>query len=152
MPSITAILHTKNDELRIARAVESLRPCDEVLVVDHGSSDETCAVARRFGARVITAPTEAFETRPFLADALSDWIFCMQPTESLSERLEASLLEWKLAAHSETAFEVFIFDETLLKQETRLVTRTHEDWDGWRPLAESRSSLLDGHLLRMSLP
>ena len=152
MPGITAILHTKNDALRIARAVESLRPCNEVLVIDHGSADETCAVARRFGARVITAPAEAFETRSFLADALHDWIFCMQPTESLSERLEASLLEWKLAPHPQTAFEVFILEERPPKQETRLVTRAHQAWDGWKPLTESRSTLLDGHLLRMALP
>jgi hypothetical protein len=152
MTGITAILHTRNDELRIARAIVSLRSCDEVLVIDHGSTDDTCDVARRFGARVLTARTETFETRPYLADASHDWIFCMQPTESLSEGLEASLLGWKLATHAQTAFAVSILEEGLRMVETRLVTRANVAWDRWIPLTESRSSLLDGHLLRTTLP
>jgi len=151
MPRITAILHTRNDGPRIARTIVSLRSCDEVLVMDHGSTDETCAVARRFGARVLTVRTETFETRLFLADASHDWIFCMQPTESLSKGLEASLLEWKLITHA-TTFEVSILEERHRREETRLVTRAHIAWDGWRLLTESRPSFLDGHLLRITFP
>jgi hypothetical protein len=33
MPKITALLHTHNDALRLGRALDSLRPCDEVLVI-----------------------------------------------------------------------------------------------------------------------
>ncbi len=153
MPGITAILHTHNDALRIARAVESLRPCDQVLVIDHGSSDETCSTARRFGAHVIETQNKVFDTRAYLSEALSDWIFCMHPTESLSEGLEAALLEWKLAAHrAQSTFEVSILEETPLGPETRLVNHTNMAWDGWKPLSESRSTLLDGYLLRMRLP
>jgi len=152
MTGITAILHTHNDALRIARAIESLRPCDEILVIDHGSSDETREVARRFGARVITTHTSSFETRAFLSQALHDWIFCMLPTESLSEGLEAALLEWKLAAPAYTSFDVSIVEEGSRVQETRLVNRTHIAWDGCEPRKELGAILLDGDLLRMSLP
>ena len=92
MPRITAILHTHNDALRIAWTVESLRPCDEVLVIDHGSTDETCAWARRFGARVIEAQGENTEAGAFVQPAKNDWICCLHPTESLSESLEASVI------------------------------------------------------------
>jgi glycosyltransferase involved in cell wall biosynthesis len=37
MPQLTALIHTHNDELRLGRALESLRPCDELLIFDHGS-------------------------------------------------------------------------------------------------------------------
>ncbi len=46
MPKISAIIHTHNDAQRIGRALGSLRPCDEVLVIDHSSSDETGKIAR----------------------------------------------------------------------------------------------------------
>ena len=32
MPKFTALLRTHNDALRLGRALQSLRPCDEVLV------------------------------------------------------------------------------------------------------------------------
>ena len=41
MPKISALIHAHNDGLRIGRAVESLRCCDQVLVVDHDSTDDT---------------------------------------------------------------------------------------------------------------
>ncbi len=158
MPGITAILHTHNDALRIARAVESLRPCDEVLVIDRASSDETCAMARRFGARAIKAQTESFATEIYLQEAEHDWIFCMHPTESVPEGLEASLLEWKLEEHPVlSTFGVAILEETVegwdqLPAETRLVHRRHAHWDGWKPLTGTVHSTLEGHLTRLRLP
>jgi len=40
MPKISALLHTHNDALRLGRAPESLRPCDEVLAIEDCSEDE----------------------------------------------------------------------------------------------------------------
>src|SRR5450755_81759 len=99
MPGITAILHTRNDELRIARAIESLRSCDDVLVIDYRSSDQTCSIARRFGARTLNASDEGVGTKPYLHEAQHDWVLCLHATESLSEALEASIFEWKLEEH-----------------------------------------------------
>jgi glycosyltransferase involved in cell wall biosynthesis len=158
MPAITAILHTQNDALRIARAVESLRSCDEVLVIDHGSSDETCAVARRFGAHVIASQTKLRDAQLFLIEARHDWILCLLPTESVSEGLEASLLEWKLASHAaQTAFGVSILEETpqgwhCVPPETRLVNRADTAWDGWKPPTEDSPIILNSHLLHLRLP
>ncbi len=152
MPGITAILHTHNDALRIARAVESLRPCDEVLVIDHASSDDTRAMARRFGARVIESDDETRDTDAYLQHAMHEWIFAMLPSESLSEGLEASLLEWKLATHPTFAtFGVQIVENIPLALETRLVHATNTSWDGWKPLA-TLGSVLEGNLLRMESP
>ena len=158
MPGITAILHTHDDALRIARAIESLRPCDEVLVVDHGSADETCAVACRFGAHVIAARGGGSETQAYLAEAQNDWIYCLHPTEALSESLEASVLEWTLEEYPEqTAFGVTTMEEThegwiLRSAETRLAHRERARWQGWRPQADGVPKLLQGHLMRLRLP
>ena len=159
MPTLTAILHTHNDALRIARAIESLRPCDEVLVVDHASSDETCRIAREFGARVIAAqgdtPHKDFQ------EARHDWIFHLRPTESLSEALEASLHEWKMRDASSLAenmaYKVSIEEETQSgwlthAPEVRLKHRLLPTQDSAPAATPTESCLLEGHLLRLYLP
>ncbi len=93
MPPITAVLHTHNDALRLGRALETLFPCSEILVIDHGSIDDTPRIARNYGARVVVAKTHA-PAHGYLDLADNDWIFCMDPAESLSEGLQASLFEW----------------------------------------------------------
>jgi len=158
MPPITAILHTHDDRLRVARAIESLRSCDEVLVIDHGSGDDTCDIARRFGARVIAAAGNQASTEPYLREATHDWIFCLQPTESLAESLEASLLEWKLAVHSsDDVYELAIQEEADVGwdssvRETRLVHRDHKRWIGWKPVPPEHPVALEGCLTRFRTP
>jgi glycosyltransferase involved in cell wall biosynthesis len=55
-PSISVAVPAYNEEAWIAEALESIlaqtRPPDEVIVVDDGSTDDTTAVAQRFGERV----------------------------------------------------------------------------------------------------
>jgi len=93
MPPITALLHTMNDALRLGRALETLLPCAEILIVDHHSADATRRIAREYGARIV-----AEEGNPVVSEYLDvaryDWIFCMEPGESISEGLQASLFEW----------------------------------------------------------
>ena len=50
---ITATIITLNEERNIARAIESLRCCDEILVLDSGSTDRTVELAEKLGARMI---------------------------------------------------------------------------------------------------
>jgi glycosyltransferase involved in cell wall biosynthesis len=158
MTGITAILHTLNDELRIARVIESIRSCDEVLVIDHGSSDETCATARRFGARVLDVQKRPAETHLYLDEAQNNWICCLRPTECLSESLEASLFAWKMQEHNEdSAYGVTQLEETpggwtVGPAETRLVHRTWATWQGWKPLASEDPNLLEGPIVRLRLP
>ena len=52
---ISALIHTCDNAGSLGRALDSLRPCDEVIIVDHGSRDETVKVAKEHGAKVINA-------------------------------------------------------------------------------------------------
>ncbi|MGB9105515.1 MAG: glycosyltransferase, partial [Terriglobales bacterium] len=94
MAKITALVHTHNDAQRIGRALESLRACDEVLVVDHASTDDTVKLAREHGA-VVKEGVPGVNPGTYAIDAGHDWILCMLPTDAVSEGLEASLFEWK---------------------------------------------------------
>ena len=56
---ITVIIPTLNESTRIAATVANVRAClpaAEILVVDGGSTDATCALAAQAGARVIAGP------------------------------------------------------------------------------------------------
>jgi glycosyltransferase involved in cell wall biosynthesis len=90
---ISATIITYNEERNIARAMESLRCCDEIVVVDSGSSDRTCALAEKLGAKVIDSPWPGYAKQKNLAaeKAANDWILSLDADEALSEDLEAEL-------------------------------------------------------------
>jgi glycosyltransferase involved in cell wall biosynthesis len=83
MPPITALLQTHNDAHQLGRALESLRPCDEILIVDHGSTDSTLRIAREYGASIRNAPPNT-SINDYLAHARCEWIFCLLPSETLT--------------------------------------------------------------------
>jgi glycosyltransferase involved in cell wall biosynthesis len=169
MVKITALLHTHNDGPRIGRALESLRVCDEVLVIDHGSTDNTVKLAREHGATVKDA-VPGVNPGVYVIDAHHDWILCLLPTESISEALEASLFEWKQKvdeplgedkkeeqadSHCSVAF--MVREETgqgwkELGVHTRLANRKKINWPGHLPHEDPTSSIISGHLLRFQEP
>ena len=101
MPKISALLHTHNDALRLGRALDSLRPCDEVLIIDQDSEDETEKVAREHGATFKTA-IAGVTSGAYAMDASHEWILYLRCNEALSDELEATLIEWKEAEPEET--------------------------------------------------
>jgi glycosyltransferase involved in cell wall biosynthesis len=187
MASITALLHTENDALRLGRALETLYACDDILIVDHGSRDATVRIAREYGARVLDAITESSPTEAspeeYLRTAANSarsrpsasprWILCLDPRESLTEKLAASLFEWKSesfhtqvshtqASHTQAsappAFSVFLREETaqgwlqVPTAQTRLVPETWNVWNGRLPVHAASALALEGELLRFVFP
>ena len=94
---ISATIIALNEELNIARAIESLRCADEVLVVDSGSTDRTRQIASQLGARVVQEPWRGYAAQKNLASehALHAWILSIDADESLTEELEGEILELK---------------------------------------------------------
>jgi glycosyltransferase involved in cell wall biosynthesis len=94
---ITATIVTFNEERNIARAIESLRCADEVVVVDSGSNDKTREIAARLGARVIEEPWRGYAAQKnFAAGCASfDWILSIDADEALSEELEGEIATLK---------------------------------------------------------
>ncbi len=173
MASLTALLHTENDALRLGRALETLYACDQIVVVDHGSSDSTTRIAREYGATVLSAnpgasPPDYLRARgPRAATSISanssDWILCLDPRESMTEKLAASLFEWKSEpghnqASANPAFSFFLREETpqgwvdVPFPQTRLVPHTWKSWKGNFPAQEPSAITLEGELLRFVFP
>ncbi|MGO9894470.1 MAG: glycosyltransferase family 2 protein [Bryobacteraceae bacterium] len=93
---ITATIITRDEERNIARAIESLRCCDEILIVDSGSTDRTTELAEKLGARVVEAGWRGYAGQKNWAaeQAANDWILSLDADEALSEALEAEI--WNL--------------------------------------------------------
>lgn len=159
MPKITAILHTHNDAQRIGRALDSLRGVDEVVVIDHGSTDNTSKVASHHGATVKKG-VPGVSPGAYAIDARHDWILCMLPTESIGESLEASLLEWR--EMDEKAVDTHGYAVALREEtdegwrnhppETRLVNRNCVNWSEDLPANDPQSLSLKGEILRFNNP
>jgi len=104
---ISATIITLNEERNIARAIESLRCADEILVVDSGSTDRTVEIAQKLGARVVESQWPGYANQKNFAaqQASYDWILSLDADESLSEALEAEI--WKLKK-SGPEFEAYV--------------------------------------------
>jgi glycosyltransferase involved in cell wall biosynthesis len=167
MAKISALIHTYNDAARIGRVLESLRACDEMLVVDHASTDDTVKLARDHGATVKEG-VPGVNPGVYAIDAQHDWILCLLPTEAVSEGLEASLFEWKerpkekfddkneeASSHCSVAFMIREENENgweELGAHTRLANRKRINWPGHLPLDDPNAEILPGHLLRFHKP
>lgn len=94
MTPITGIIITLDEAENIADCIASLRPiCDEILVVDSGSRDDTVAIAEREGATVIhqtylgDGPQKAFA----VPRARNDWILALDADERLEDDAVAAI-------------------------------------------------------------
>ena len=93
------MLITKNAAGRLEACLSSLGFCDEIVVVDSGSSDTTCEIAERFNARVIAKEWLGFgRQKQFAVDqATHDWVLCIDADEwvstQLAERITLALRE-----------------------------------------------------------
>jgi glycosyltransferase involved in cell wall biosynthesis len=102
MARITATIITFNEEARIAEAIASLSCCDEVVVVDSGSTDRTKEVAQSLGARVIEHEWQGYSNQKNFAgeQGSNDWILSIDADERVSAELADEIVQWKHSAGS----------------------------------------------------
>jgi glycosyltransferase involved in cell wall biosynthesis len=92
-PRIGACIITLNEADRIDACLAALAFCDEVLVVDSGSTDATRELAAARGARVIEHPFAGYRAQKDFAVRHSgcDWVLCLDADERVSAPLRASI-------------------------------------------------------------
>jgi glycosyltransferase involved in cell wall biosynthesis len=89
-PRLSVIVITKNEAQRLAQCLRSVPFADEIVVVDSGSSDDTVAVARAHGARVIETtdwPGFGPQKNRALDAASGRWVLSLDADEWLSDEL-----------------------------------------------------------------
>ncbi len=89
----SVVILTLNEEARLPACLASVAGCDDVVVLDSGSSDRTQEVARAHGARVLVNPFVNFGDQRNFADTHGrfrhDWVFHLDADEKMTPELLA---------------------------------------------------------------
>ena len=90
---VTCLVLAQNCAGVLPRCIRSLSFADDVLVIDGGSHDDTAAVARSLGARVLVNPWPGFaqQRRVALAHARHDWVFSCDSDEEVPPELASEI-------------------------------------------------------------
>jgi glycosyltransferase involved in cell wall biosynthesis len=162
VPRLSLIVITKNEEAAIARCLRSADFADEIIVIDHGSSDRTVEIARALGARAeVTGDWPGFgpQKNRALAMATGDWVLSLDADEWIEPPLALEVSETIARADAADGYEI--------PRRSRFCGKVvrHGDWRGDRVLRLFRKGrarfsddkvhervIVDGRIGRLSSP
>lgn len=90
--SIAAIILTKNEEKHISRCISSIKDiCEEIIVIDSFSTDKTCEIAEKLGAKVYKNAWKNYATQfnfgVYNCEISSEWIWRIDADEYIEKEL-----------------------------------------------------------------
>jgi glycosyltransferase involved in cell wall biosynthesis len=93
VPRLSAIIITRNEAANIGACLDSVAFCDERIVVDCGSDDETTAIAKAKGARVTTHEWQGFgpQKNSALSLATGEWVLSIDADERVTPQLAVAV-------------------------------------------------------------
>jgi glycosyltransferase involved in cell wall biosynthesis len=91
--TLTALVITRDEAERIAACLESVRWADEIVVVDSGSTDQTCAIARRYTDKVLFNPWPGYSAQKNFGQGLAscEWILSIDADERATTELQKEI-------------------------------------------------------------
>lgn len=92
--NISATVLTHNSQNTIERCLQSVSWCNEIIVLDDASSDNTCEIAKRFGAHVVHHELQndfSKQHQCAMEEAKNDWILSIDSDEVVSPELRQSI-------------------------------------------------------------
>lgn len=136
---ISACIIAKDEADRIVPCLESVSFCDEIVVLDSGSSDDTVALCRAHGARVVETdwPGWVAQKNRAAAAAANDWVLSLDADERVDPALRERIEAIRTARPGESAEGPAAYEMTRL---TRYLGRWIRH-GGWYP--EWRARLFD---------
>ena len=87
--TISVAIVAMDEEANIGRTLASVSWADEIVLVDSGSKDRTCEIARERGARVVVEPWRGYVAQKQYAIDLctKDWVLLVDADEEISPGL-----------------------------------------------------------------
>src|SRR5690625_5030243 len=102
--SLAAVLIVKNEAAHLRACLETVSWADEIVVLDAGSEDNTCEIAREFTDKVaVNADWQGFGIQRQRAEAMatSHWVLMIDADERVTPELRESIQ--KVVAAEESA-------------------------------------------------
>lgn len=103
---LSAVVITKNEEDKIAKCIQSLQFCEEIIVIDDNSIDQTAQIAKQLGAKVYfhQLNNDFAAQRNFgLQKAKHDWVLFVDADEivtpALAEEIKNKISNGKYSAY-----------------------------------------------------
>jgi glycosyltransferase involved in cell wall biosynthesis len=86
---VSAVIITFNEEAIIKETLNRLYWCNEIIIIDSGSTDKTVEICKEFGCLVFYRSFNGFgEQKKFgISKANNDWVLCLDADEVLSDSL-----------------------------------------------------------------
>lgn len=104
---ISVVILTKNEEQDLPSCLSSLRWCDDVHVLDSGSTDKTLEVAQNYNAQICTNPFKSFgHQRNFALENLFfkyDWILFLDADEVITTAFKRAITKATMEASNNIA-------------------------------------------------
>ncbi|MFT4257652.1 MAG: glycosyltransferase family 2 protein [Pseudoxanthomonas sp.] len=102
---ISACVIAFNEADRIGDCLRSLAFCEDIVVVDSHSSDETRDIAASLGARVLLRDFDGFRSQKDFAvrQARHDWVLCLDADERITPELLASIRAVQVGGFADAA-------------------------------------------------
>lgn len=108
---ISAIILTKNEEQNIEKCIQSIKWCDEIILIDDNSSDKTVEIAKKYKAAIFSRSlnNDFSSQRNFgITLAKNDWILFIDADEIVSDALSFEISnEIKLKGNNLRTFNGF---------------------------------------------
>lgn len=95
MSSIAALIITYNEEKNIRECLESINWCDEIVLVDSYSEDQTVAISREYTEKIYLRKFDDFAAqRNYALEKIeSDWVLVIDADERVSGELRREIEE-----------------------------------------------------------
>jgi len=163
---ISGVILTHNNESQIANCIKSLKFCDEILVVDDNSTDDTNSISKKLNCKVIKRSLNddfAGQRNFALSNVQNDWVFFLDSDEVVSTQLTKSIenikdkdtsgflikrqayILGKYINHGEFGSKYIV--RLVNKNSGKWVRKVHEYW-----LPEGKIKHLDGEIIHYPAP
>lgn len=105
---VAAVIITRDEAANIGRCLASLGFCDEVIVVDSGSSDDTIAIAKAHGAKVFQKEWLGYGPQKNFANSLTrcEWVLSLDADEEVTPELRQEIVRTIAASDAKAAYSV----------------------------------------------